>query len=340
MKKKIIFFLFILLFSTLYADFTMSFVGDILLSYKMEPYLSQQGPTYPFMNVTSVLRKSKIVNGNLESPIGLSGTPMQNKSFYFIAQPKTVEGLVYAGFNILNLANNHILDFGELAFYDTLNILKNTGIETVGAGSNFSQAAQLKIIQQDNLKLGFLSFCNVAPETFYATKKYPGIIKATANNVKTLVTKNAQKVDILITIFHWGKEYSDELIAKQRELAHLAIDSGANLVIGHHPHIIQPLEIYHKTLIAYSLGNFVFGTYGYPPKKTADKSMILNIKVDGKIKSAEIIPLNIFNYDVKFQPQIAQGKKAQEILQYYSKLSSPYGVQIKIKNNKGSIQLP
>lgn len=340
MKKRISFFLFIILFSTLYADFTMSFVGDILLSYKMKPYLAEYGPTYPFINVASILRKSKIVNGNLEGPIGLSGTPMQNKSFYFLVNPKTVEGLVYAGFNILNLANNHILDFGELAFYDTLNILKNAGIETVGAGSNFSQAAQLKIIQQDNLKLGFLSFCNVAPDTFYASKKHPGIIKATPKNVKTLVSKNAQKVDILITIFHWGKEYSDKIIEKQRNLAHLAIDSGANLVIGHHPHIIQPLEIYHKTLIAYSLGNFVFGTYGYPPKNTADKSIILNIKVDDKIKSAEIIPLNVFNYDVKFQPQIPPKKKAQEILHYYSKLSSPYGVQIKIKNNKGYIQLP
>lgn len=319
-------------------EFTIVAVGDIMLANRLEPYIRDFGYSYPFLATSSITKAADISIGNLECPMADVGAGMQNKKFIFCADPRTVESLIFAGFDIMSLANNHILDFGKSAFYQTMDILNEKNILYCGAGKNKKEACELKIIKVKGIKVGFLAFSLTYPSVYWATETKYGTATVDAEELPEIVKSARKQADFLVISFHWGSEYKSYIKSYQKILAHKAIINGANLILGHHPHVIQGIEIYKKGLIVYSLGNFAFGSYGKPPERKSDKSLILKIIVKNKkIKKAELIPLNVFNYEVKFQPQVAKGKKAQEILEHIKKISAPFKTKISIENDTGVI---
>ncbi|MBU1076506.1 MAG: CapA family protein, partial [Spirochaetes bacterium] len=297
------------------------------------------GYNFPFEYTHDITSSADIAFANLEAPISKDNGKKRRKQFTFKAHPDTVKSLLYAGFDVLNIANNHIMDFGRDALSDTIRILEENNIQYVGGGKNFEDAHTMRIIKVRGSLIGFLGFSKTYTAAYYAGKNRAGITSGGEGNILKLVKENSKKVDILIVSFHWGKEYTWKPGSFQISLARRIIKNGAKAVLGHHPHCIQPVEKYKDGIIAYSLGNFAFGSFGRPPKRKADKSLMLKIHLDKKkIAGVEVIPLDVYNYRVKFQSRVPENKKLRdEILNYIKKISARFNTAIQIEDGRGYI---
>ncbi len=244
-------------------------VGDIMLGRTIGEMIKTIGPQVPFLDTADTLRSADITVGNLECPISDRGEP-EPKTYAFRAPVAAGESLAYAGFNLVNLANNHSLDFGPQALSDTLEILAANGVQAVGAGMNATQAYAPAFIEVNGLRIAFLGFVDVFPtdydyRTWEAGPDQPGVAWAHEDRVREGVIAAKAEADIVIVLVHNGYELVQQIGSQQQLIAHAAIESGAALVIGSHPHVIQRIERYQEGLIAYSLGNFVFDNYLFPP---------------------------------------------------------------------------
>jgi poly-gamma-glutamate capsule biosynthesis protein CapA/YwtB (metallophosphatase superfamily) len=243
----------------------LSFVGDIILSSRVEELLKTNGFEYPYKYVKSYLEKADIAVGNLESPFTTRGTP-QEKEYVFRSPPEALPDLKKAGFDIFNLANNHILDYGQEGLLDTFDYLDAQQLKRVGAGRNVDEAFRPAIVQHNGMKVAFLGFSRVIPNTsWYAGKSRPGVAETYDPKPATeAIAKARSEADLVVVLAHWGQERKDRPVKEQVDLAHKYIDSGADLVIASHPHVLQGFEQYKGKWIAYSLGNFIFTTNDVP----------------------------------------------------------------------------
>jgi poly-gamma-glutamate synthesis protein (capsule biosynthesis protein) len=260
-----------------------------------------KGPEIVFAGVQSVLDAADIRVGNLECAITDSNTP-EHKTYTLKAPPATARALSLGKFDLVSLANNHAMDFGYQGLADAQKTLGQLGIATVGAGANFDQARTPVILERNGLRLAFLAYVDVPVEvggfdshTWIATDNHPGIAWADPDQIKVDVSAARLKADLVIVLLHSGIEintYMSTITNDQRLEAHTAIEAGAALVIGSHPHQLQSIERYHGGLIAYSLGNFVFDQY----KGIANATIILRVVLgrDG-VQSYDYVPVLIDN---------------------------------------------
>ena len=298
----------------------ISAVGDIMLGGTSEPVFEQYGYDYAFEQTRYLFDESDIVIGNLEGPLTNAETPYsENKEYLFRTPPeKVVPALKKAGFNIMNLANNHIMDYGDQGLRDTMQALRQADIASVGAGANLDQARRGTIMKMAGHRVGFLSYSLTFPESFWATADRSGSAFGHEHQIREDVQRMTQNSDIVVVSFHWGQEKSALLRKYQPLLAHAAIDSGARLVIGHHPHVLQAIEHYRDGLILYSLGNFAFGSYS----RNAQTSVIAHVDFTrGRFESVQLIPINVLNVEVNFQPRILFGSSASEVIDQLNTLS-------------------
>ncbi len=199
---------------------------------------------------------------NLEGPISENGKNVGSK-YSFRFEPRVALALHTAGFDIVSSANNHMGDWTLTAFKDTLTHLAENGIKFTGAGMTKLDAETPTIINIRGKKIGFLGFTDVGPQWLEAKESAPGILLASDPRFSEIVSNAKTQVDFLVVSFHWGEEYKEHN-QRQTTLAHNAIDSGADAIIGHHPHVEQATEWYKEKFIAYSLGNFIFDQYFSP----------------------------------------------------------------------------
>jgi poly-gamma-glutamate synthesis protein (capsule biosynthesis protein) len=273
MKFKILLFLFLLLFILLLIpkflptgkyefnfdkkenqklrEIKILFVGDIMIARSVERKIKDLNKKYifPFINILSYLKSFDYVAANLEGPISENGIKLGSK-YSFRMKPEVAKALSDSNINIVNLANNHIFDYGKIAFEDTLKNLERNNIKYFGI------SYEPLIIEKYGIKIGFLGFSDFLKHLDVRENKVG--ISVINENLGEIIKKAKEKVDILIVNFHWGEEYQKLANERQRRLAKIAIDSGADLIIGHHPHVIQNIEKYKGTFIFYSLGNFIF----------------------------------------------------------------------------------
>ncbi|HDO23614.1 MAG TPA: CapA family protein, partial [bacterium] len=238
---------------------SLLFVGDIMLSRGVQKSVMKNfGGDFSllFKKIKPFIQKRDIIFGNLEGPVSLLGKEIGNL-YSFRMTPKALKAIRGAGFSALSIANNHIGDWGVRAFEDTIFRLKNSDIIPVGGGYDLNDAVNPKIIFKNGLKFGFLGFSDVGPDWLEASSDKAGILIAN-KSFTDIIKKASQKTDVLIVSMHFGEEYHKHPSKRQKMLAKEAIDSGAKIVIGHHPHTQQKIEIYKKGIIAYSLGNFIF----------------------------------------------------------------------------------
>ena len=226
------------------ASITLVAVGDVMLGRKVnEQTVSKNNFRWAFEKTADILKSADITMINLEGTL-IANCPITQTNFYFCGGLGHIEGLNFAGVDIANLANNHSYNYGKDGLRQTIENLEKSGIAALGIGK-----AVYKEIS--GTKFAFLGYNDI-------TLKEPGISWADNDRVKSEVGYSSQNSDITIVTFHWGVEYTDKPTDRQVTLAHLAIDAGADLVIGHHPHWTQTAETYKKKLIVYSLGNFIF----------------------------------------------------------------------------------
>jgi len=235
-------------------------VGDISYSRGVERIARKQNNiNYPFLNIQDYLKSADLVFGNLETPI-TQGPEIPDFEMIFRSNPGTEQALKQAGFSILSLANNHTPNFGEKGLKDTFNFLKNEGIKYVGAGQNEQEAYRVVYIQQNGIKFVFLAYndTDVVPAYYAASHNRAGTAFMRVDKLAEAIKGAKQTADIVIVSMHSGTEYANKPNKSQIKFAHSAIDAGADLVIGHHPHVVQTMEKYKGKYIFYSLGNFVF----------------------------------------------------------------------------------
>ncbi|WP_229106308.1 CapA family protein [Paenibacillus sp. 1001270B_150601_E10] len=239
---------------------SLTFVGDLIHAGRVADVVAKQGHDYPYTYVKDRFMNDDLTISNVETPITSRGTPAQDKTFVYKSSPKMAKALKDAGMDIVNLANNHILDQGQQGLIDTFEHLSKANVSYVGAGRNEEQAYKPVIVTRNGIRIAVLGFSRVIPEvSWYAGKNKPGVA-ATYDSTKAVkaIKQAAKQSDLVIVIAHWGVERQDKPIPYQRELARAYIDAGADLIIGGHPHVLQGFEQYKNKWIVYSLGNFIF----------------------------------------------------------------------------------
>ncbi|MEW6624366.1 MAG: CapA family protein [Bacillota bacterium] len=323
-------------------EVTFTFVGDVMLARKVGRRMQERGLMYPFEKVESYLQTTDFTMGNVETAISNRGNPLPGKVICFRAVPETAFLLKKVGFDVVSLANNHVLDYDTEAFLDTIDLLESEEVKTVGAGKNIEKALEPVIIEKNGVKIGILAFTDMAdiffshsyPRRFRAEEDIPGVASTDENLMINAVKNLKPQVDILIVSLHWGVEYTDYPAVypvNQRKLAQKLVDNGVDFLYGHHPHCIQTIEIYNNSVIAYSLGNFIFDQDWSQKTK---EGLLLNLKfAPWGIKEVHVLPILIEDC----QPQIAKGEDAARILDKLARISSEFGTQIIVDNEKGII---
>lgn len=314
---------------------TIAAVGDIMMDGTSRPELQKFGYDYPFVHVGEYIQRADIALGNLEGPLTHGGSNDVEKKYIFRSPPdKVAAALAKTGFDVFSLANNHTLDYGVQGLSDTIDALNRHGLVYSGAGMDLASARQHVIVERKGKRIAFLAYSLTFPEEFWARKNRPGTAFGHEKHVRADVQKARADADIVIVSFHWGREGTTELRPYQKSLGRAAIDEGAAAVVGHHPHILQGIEKYKDGIILYSLGNFVFGSYSYKAKRAAIAELVLE---DEKVKKVNLIPINVFNPQVVFQPRVLTGNAAAEVINELAELSRPLGVAVNNINDIGII---
>lgn len=236
----------------------IGFVGDIALTHSYDALYQAKGPDYPFELVRGPLARHDVLVGNLEAPFCLGGETYPLK-VSLRAHPGYAAGIGRAGFTALSLANNHILDYREQAFYHTIGLLDSQGIMHCGAGVCLEDAYRPAVIEKKGISIGILARCDVPIDSpFYASETSRGIAPLDLDQLAGAIKSLKGSVHVVAVYLHWGKEDWRYPSPEQVRAARAIIDTGADLVVGHHPHVLQGVERYHGGYIAYSLGNFLF----------------------------------------------------------------------------------
>ncbi len=297
---------------------TVSSMGDCTLgtdenfnpSTSFNAYYNAQGPDYFFKNVRSILEEDDLSIINLEGTF-TDSDQRQEKTFAFKADPEYVSILTGSSIEAANLANNHSRDYGEESYTDTVETLEQAGIASFGYD-------QVDILEVNGVKVGLTGIYELAE---HLDKQ-----EEVRTNIAALKEAGAQ---VIIVNFHWGieKEYLPN--DTQKTLAHLAIDEGADLVIGHHPHVLQGIERYKGKYIAYSLGNFSFGGNSNPSDKDTMIFQQTFTVQDGKVEvndDINVIPCSLSSasgYN-DYCPTPLEGSEKERVLEKLKEYSANF----------------
>jgi poly-gamma-glutamate capsule biosynthesis protein CapA/YwtB (metallophosphatase superfamily) len=332
MKKIVqisIFFCFYI--SSSLAQVSFCAVGDVLFDRGVRTTIESNSVNYLFDKVRDIISQNELAFFNLECPLANieDGYPLMKK-YSFRADTSNMNGLKYAGFNIASVANNHTIDYGKGAFMKTINLLISNKILPIGGGKNQAEASKPLLIEKNGETFAFFGMVDFILDAtiFDPNSPYPAFIKidTLCNKVRELNSL----VDHIIISIHWGKGNTTTTTQRQIDYAHRLIDAGADLILGHHPHVLQGIETYHNKLIIYSLGNFVFDH----PQELNRQSIIFKCKFqNGNIIEPNLIPIEIINN----RPTIADSSSSLKIYNQIEKVSAGFNTAYSLNNKFISI---
>lgn len=281
---------------------TLMFGGDVTLA---DAFADTVGDDYgwAFANMNEY-RQADVAMVNLENPLTKATTPLPDKAFNFKADPESVKVLLDGGVDIVNLANNHTMDYQTAGLVETMATLNQAGIHHIGAGRDIQEARRPEIIEVKGQRIAYLGYYD--SDLHAAGETTPGTNARRNEQVAADIRAIRKQVDWVVVNYHWGQELAEQPGDWQVELAHFTIDQGADLVVGHHPHVLQGAEIYKGRPIAYSLGNFIFGGNNRSDYDTA----VLKVALRDKQMKVEFLPVEVTQY----QPQVVSGDRGAEIL--------------------------
>lgn len=233
--------------------------GDVNMGRKIGQQILSGDIDYPFAKISDTLLDADITFVNLESQLADLGGETQSPTneYRFAGPPEAAQSLKNAGIDIVSVANNHMWDYGKDRLFETLDSLQKAGVIYVGASSIPENKYGAKIIEVNGKTIAFLAMTTLlngyenAGATEYVSFDDPDAIISEINRVK-------ENIDYILVSVHTGVEYATKPQPEMVELSHKLIDAGADAIIGHHPHVPQPIEIYNDKPIFYSLGNFAF----------------------------------------------------------------------------------
>ena len=317
------------------ATITIAAVGDLLFDSRPRRMIDAKGPATPLAKVAGLLKSADLTIANLESTLSNRGAPVLGKpaSLIFNGNPKGVLTLTSAGIDVVSNANNHAMDHGRIALSDTIAALDKAGIKHAGAGLNTTKAWAPAYLVVKGRRVAYLAATEVVPAHFLPSSTRAGV--ADGHDLKRLIAtvKAARKkADIVIVSMHWGVERSYAADARQKHDARALIDAGADLVLAHHPHVLQGIDTYKGKLIAYSLGNFMF------PYKSASGRESFILRFDYGPKGATNITAVPVYLGAWGEPVVQTGARARTILNRLAAASKSMGTKVTIKNSVGYIR--
>lgn len=279
-----------------------------IIRYDLNFASKQEEARYPFQKIKPVLEDADITFVNLESP--LSDTA--KKKGAFVTPTSFAAALKWTGIDVVSTANNHALDAGVAGLKDTLTSLSKVSLPAIGSGKDLNSARLPFISEKNGIRLGFLAYTmsENSGDSSYAKPNRAGVMPTDLSLIREDIQKLRSKVDYVILSFHWGLNDSKKPPFWVRQLAHKSIDAGADIILGHHPHFPQGIEIYKDKPIIYCLGNFIFG-HNHP--FWTDNFLAKFILTSNKIKSIKIIPIAGENKDLA-QPFVLRGERSQKLL--------------------------
>ena len=283
--------------------------GDIILSRTVGVKIREAGDnTLPFYNVKDLFRDADIAFATLDAPFYNEG-PLMTEGMVFKVEPEFIEGLKISGIDVVSLAGNHFGDQLQAGMIYSLDWCAQNGIKTCGAGEDIYAAHEPAIQENEGVTFAFLSYNEIPPKEYGATTNTAGTAWMDEAQMTEDVKNVLPNVDVVIVVMHAGTEYEVAPTIQQQNFAHAAIDAGAKLVLGSHPHIVQPTEEYNDGFIIYSLGNFIFDQMW--SQETMEGTMA-DCHFEGDVlKSVDFIPVIIENYN---QPRLANEAEAEVIL--------------------------
>ena len=313
-------------------------VGDIMLGRGVGMRLQKAGNyEKAFENITSVLSQGDIVFANLETPLTTSTHGLDSKGKIVLkGKPEAVGALTSAGFNLVSLSNNHMMDYYEKGLFDTMSLLDANNILHSGSGNNLEEARKPAIIEKNGLKIGLLAYTDMAELifagdpylSFAADSEKSGLVPRKYETIREDVMKLRSQVDLLAVSLHWGVEESFTIPPEQVEFAHNLIDDGVDIILGHHPHQFQGMEVYKGKPILYSMGNFLFDQND--PENM--ESFIIDMKYKGtELSEFSAIPVRILD---KSYVEIQTGEKAVNILERQAELCRKLGTDSITDNDR------
>ena len=302
----------------------VTFLGDTLVGGEGQPVLDREGPRWAFDGIRHLLARSDLVVINHEGPITRRSQPENKldtgrKRYWYRAMPNSVEALLEAGVRVASLANNHVMDFGASGLDDTIVALDAAGIAHCGAGHSRSEARRPAVVDVGGIRLGFLSFMQrykiYVTEGAYATRTQSGPLRLNLDRARADLAKLEDKVDLRIALVHWGRNYR-KVNPRQRRLGAALGDAGADLVIGHHPHVAQRVELIHGRPVCYSLGNGPLGTPGRFHSGRRPYGLIVSFDIDtsGRPRQMTVVPILVDNSRVEFRPEVASSPESDRVL--------------------------
>ena len=314
--------------------------------------VNRKDPEKVFDKVIPELRKADIRFGGLEASLSERGSAVGGK-IVMRHDPKMVAAYLAGGFEVVAFASNHCLDYGMEPFLDTLDLLDQHRIRYVGAGRNIAEARKPAIIEKKGMRVGFLSYLLLVPLGWGAHPARAGIapiredalygppyvneedLEAMIQDIET----KRPNVDVLISSYHWGSSQSRTLTLSQKAVAHAAIDAGADLVIGRHPHILQGIEVYNSKAIFYALGNLALD-HAHPMfLPTVKESILVNCCIQEKaIRRVSFRPVFLGD-DGRPEILAENDARARTIFDSLRLLSQKLNTRLQFRGNEGLVEI-
>ena len=281
-------------------------MGDILPDRGVKAVIRKYGVEYLFQNAPAIFGQTDLICANLEAAITARREKLV-KTFRFNSPLNIGEFLGKNQIRAVNLANNHAIDYGAAGLKDTVENLQRYGITPFGYGQNNQSGVNTQFIQIKGLRIALIGAVCFPLEGYVYLPNRFDVLRWDEEIIGNALRKAALKSDLMAVSLHWGVEFSHYPTPSQARIAHFCIDHGADIVVGHHPHVLQGIETYKGKPVFYSLGNFIFDQH----YEAATESLFVKVRIkDGKIMDPELIPVYIRDCI----PERARNSKAKEIL--------------------------
>lgn len=309
--------------ATLPAPLRMLATGDIIPARCVyERQRRYDDYRHAFLEVAPTLRAADLTIGSLDASISDKGTPIGCvETFSLMAPGRSIEGITFAGIGLLTVAANHAKDCGEsacgdLAFLDTLDHLDAAGVAHTGGGRTLAEARSPTLLTVKGVGFAFLGYDDIGAQYYGAGERSPGTAPLDLKTLGDDVRVARSRADVVVVMVHWGTEYTPDPTDRQRQAARIAVDAGATLVVGNHPHVVQAVESFPNGFADYALGNFVFDQDW---SQETLEGVVMETVFDGpRLRQVAFMPLRIQDMH---QPHFVTKEQGRSILNRMEKAS-------------------
>lgn len=299
------------------APLRLAFTGDLIPTRCVYDQMRAAGDfAAPFRAVAGRLQKADLAVGSLDASISDVGAPIGcHETFNLLAPPEVVQGFTLAGLKVITVAANHAKDCGmagacaDAAFLDTLKNLRAAGIQPAGGGATLTEARRPAVVTVGGVRFAFLGYDDIAPY-YHATDQSAGTAGLDLQTLPDDIRAARQVADVVIVLPHWGIEYTPDPSQRQQEAARTAIQAGATLIVGNHPHVVEAAGPLGDGYVAYALGNFVFDQDW--SVETTEGVMLEATFQSSRLAAVRYLPIQIQN---RLQPVFLSPADGQHILQ-------------------------